>query len=107
MLWLDQTTERIPENALRRLQLTAERRNVLAMLFRASRASSCTQAALRLHVSRAESNTVVRILKRRGGSIPAPVALDLHHALLRRPGTTRHDAFEHTPETVAPAFATH
>ena len=107
MLWLDQTTERIPENALRRLQLTAERRNVLAMLFRASRASSCTQAALRLHISRQQNNTIVRILKRRGGGIPAPVALDLHHALLRRSSTSRHDAFEQVSTTLASAFVTH
>ena len=85
MLWLDQTHERLPENALRRLQLTAERRNVLLLLFRASRAASCTQAALRLHLSRQDSRTAVRILKRRGGGIPAPIVLDLHSALLRRP----------------------
>ncbi|MEQ1776830.1 MAG: translesion DNA synthesis-associated protein ImuA [Burkholderiales bacterium] len=110
MLWLDQTHERIPENAMRRLQLTAERRNVLAMLFRASRASSCTQAALRLHVSREENNTVVRILKRRGGGIPAPVALDLHHALLHRPGMAHRDGFDHlsdAPQAYASTFATH
>lgn len=107
MLWLDQTTERIPENALRRLQLTAERRDVLAMLFRASRASSCTQAALRLHVSRAENNTVVRILKRRGGGLPAPVVLDLHKSLLRRPGSARHHDFDHAPVMPAPSLATH
>jgi hypothetical protein len=79
------------------------------MLFRASRAASCTQAALRLHVSRQKSNTIVRILKRRGGGIPAPVALDLHNTLLRRPGAARHDTFEHTPETYAstPTFNTH
>lgn len=97
MLWLDQTQERIPENALRRLQHAAERRHVLALLFRASRAASSTQAALRLHVSRETGNTVVRILKRRGGGIPAPVALDLHSTLLRRPSAARRDDFEHAP----------
>lgn len=107
MLWLDQTQERIPENALRRLQLAAERRDVLAMLFRASRASSCTQAALRLHVSRQDGSTAVRILKRRGGGIPAPVLLDLHSTLLHRAGKERSDAFEHAPQTYAPAFVTH
>jgi len=112
MLWLDQTQERIPENALRRLQLTAERRSVLAMLFRASRAASCTQAALRLHVSRQEGDTAVRILKRRGGGLPAPVVLDLHSALLRRPGAARGDDFDHLSHVphvhVHPsAFATH
>jgi hypothetical protein len=107
MLWLDQTHGRIPENALRRLQLAAERRDVLAMLFRASRASSCTQAALRLHVSRERNSTVVRILKRRGGGIPAPVALDLHSALLRRASKTRHDEFDDAPHVHAPAFVAH
>lgn len=112
MLWLDQTSERIPENALWRLQLTAERRNVLAMLFRASRASSCVQSALRLHVSRETGSTVVRILKRRGGGIPAPVKLDLHNTLLRRPGAAERDnrdLFEQASETYAAtsAFSTH
>jgi hypothetical protein len=79
------------------------------MLFRASRASSCTQAALRLHISREENNTVVRILKRRGGGIPAPVALDLHNALLRRTSPTRREPFARTPEAyvLAPTFSTH
>ncbi len=94
MLWLDQSNERIAENALRRLQLSAEKRDVLAMLFRASRAASCQQAALRLHVSRQDGNTAVRILKRRGGGLPAPVVLDLHSTLLRRRGTTRRDDLE-------------
>jgi hypothetical protein len=106
MLWLDQTSERIPENALRRLQLTAERREVLTMLFRASRASSCTQAVLRLHVSREENNTVVRILKRRGGGLPAPVALDLHSTLLRRPSAVRHNDLDHLSD-LPHVFATH
>lgn len=107
MLWLDQTSERIPDNALRRLQHAAERRDVLAMLFRASRASSCTQAALRLHVSRQDSRTAVRVLKRRGGGIPSPVMLDLHKNLLRRPGSTRHDDLGHASSLPASALATH
>lgn len=107
MLWLDQTHERIPENALRRLQHAAERRDVLAMLFRASRAPSCMQAALRLHISRQDGNTAVRILKRRGGGIPAPIVLDLHNRLLRRPGAAQHPAFEPVPETYAASLATH
>lgn len=109
MLWLDQSNERIPENALRRLQLTAERRDVLAMLFRASRASSCTQAALRLHVSRQPqtSRTAVRILKRRGGGIPAPVVLDLHSTLLQRSATTRPGERDQVQPLHDGAFATH
>ena len=109
MLWLDQNSERIPENALRRLQLAAERRDVLAMLFRASRAPSCAQAALRLHVSRQPqtSRTAVRILKRRGGGLPAPVVLDLHSALLQRPGVAQRDEFAHVSPAHDAAFATH
>ena len=110
MLWLDQSSERIPEHALRRLQHAAERRDVLAMLFRASRASSCTQAALRLHVSRQDGSTAVRILKRRGGGIPAPVVLDLHSTLLLRPGATRRNEFSHMSDTShfhASAFVAH
>ena len=94
MLWLDQNSERISDNALRRLQHAAERREVLAILFRASRAASCPQAALRLHVSREDGSTLVRILKRRGGGLPAPVALDLHNTLLRRPGMAQRGGFE-------------
>ena len=105
MLWLDQSSERIPENALRRLQLSAERRDVLAMLFRASRAPSCPQAALRLHVSRQASNTVVRILKRRGGGMPAPVVLDLHSTLLRRPGVAHRELFDPVATGYEPAPA--
>jgi len=89
MLWLDHTRERATDNALRRLQLAAERHEVLAVLFRSSRATPCTQAALRLHASRENGQTVVRILKRRGGGIPAPVALDLHAHLLRRTSVAR------------------
>ncbi len=117
MLWLDQSHERIPDNALRRLQHTAERREVLTMLFRASRAASCAQAALRLHVSRETGRTMVRILKRRGGGLPAPVALDLHNTLVHRPATARRGSFEQTGihEThaayescvSAPAFGVH
>lgn len=109
MLWLDQSSERIAENALRRLQLAAERRDVLAMLFRASRAASCAQAALRLHVSRElhTSRTAVRILKRRGGGIPAPVILDLHSTLLRRPGITQRDEFATVSPMHDAVFATH
>jgi hypothetical protein len=105
MLWLDHTRERATDNALRRLQLAAERREVLAVLFRSSRATPCTQAALRLHASRENGQTVVRILKRRGGGIPAPVALDLHAHLLRRTSVARqHPSLAHSN---AEAVATH
>jgi cell division inhibitor SulA/protein ImuA len=80
MVWLNQVHER----ALKRLQLAAETSGALVLLFRASRSIPASPAALRLHVSRSESRTVVRILKRRGGGMPAPVTLDLHGALVGR-----------------------
>jgi len=104
MLWLDQNRERLPDNALRRLQLTAERRDLLAMLLRTSRAPSCIHAALRLHLSRETNSTMVRILKRRGGGLPAPVALDLQHGLSRRAGAVRR---EHIPDNCTSAFVAH
>lgn len=77
LLWLDQVNER----ALRRLQLAAETGGTTLFLFRSARVTPASPAALRLHVSRAESRTIVRILKRRGGGLPEPIALDLHGAL--------------------------
>ncbi len=74
LLWLDSVQER----GLRRLQLATERSGALVMLFRTARSAPFPSAALRLHVSKANGRTIVRILKRRGGSIPAPIALDLH-----------------------------
>jgi cell division inhibitor SulA/protein ImuA len=74
LLWLNH----VPERALRRLQLAAEGSRALVMLFRLARTAPFTSAALRFHVSKAEGRTIVRILKRRGGGVPAPVVLDLH-----------------------------
>ena len=79
---------RIQERAMRRLQLAAERGGTLAMLFRPARATAFPSAALRLHVSKADGRTIVRILKRRGGGISAPVALDLYGEVNRRPITS-------------------
>jgi hypothetical protein len=80
--------ERAPQLALRRLQLAAEGRNTVALIFRSSRAIAASPAALRLHVSRAQSRTVVRVLKRRGSDLPAPIVLDLH-GLSVSAGTSR------------------
>lgn len=76
LLWLN----RVPERALRRLQLAAEGSGALVMLFRMARVIPFASAALRLHISKADGRTIVRILKRRGGGVPAPVVLDLHGA---------------------------
>jgi cell division inhibitor SulA/protein ImuA len=80
LLWQDHVHER----ALRRLQLAAESASTSLFLFRSTRVTPATPAALRLHVTRAESRTIVRILKRRGGGLPPPVALDLHARFSRR-----------------------
>ena len=74
LAWLD----RIHERALRRLQLAAESGDASLLLFRSARAAPASTAALRLHVSKSQSRTLVRILKRRGGGLPGPVALDLY-----------------------------
>jgi hypothetical protein len=75
-----------PERALRRLQLAAESTGALAFLFRSARAAPASPAALRLHVGRSGGRTVVRILKRRGGGVPAPIVLDATE-LFAAPGT--------------------
>src|SRR5687768_1165147 len=73
LAWIDHA----PERALKRLQLAAEGGSATALLFRSARAIPASPAALRLHVNRSQSRTVVRILKRRGSDLPAPVVLDL------------------------------
>jgi cell division inhibitor SulA/protein ImuA len=85
LIWLGHAQER----ALRRLQLAAERSDVLAMMFRPSRSAPFSSAALRLHVSKTSGGTVVRILKRRGGGIPVPIVLDLHGAIAARPAVSQ------------------
>ena len=81
LLWLDQAQER----TLRRLQYTAERSGTLAVLYRSRHALPFPAAALRLHVSKSDGRTIVQVLKRRGGGMPAPVKLELHGSLTRRP----------------------
>ena len=87
-LWLN----RVQERALRRLQLAAERSGALAMLFRTARTPPFSSVALRLHVSKANGRAIVRILKRRGGGIPAPIALDLHGVTGGQPATLHQSA---------------
>lgn len=84
--WLNQ----VHEHALKRLQLAAETSGALVLLFRSARSVPASPATLRLHVSRSDSRTVVRILKRRGGGVPAPVMLELHSALVGRNKITNH-----------------
>lgn len=74
LAWIDRASER----ALKRLQLAAEAGTALALLFRSRRVIPASPAALRLHVGRSQSRTVVRVLKRRGSDLPAPITLDLH-----------------------------
>ena len=88
LLWQDHLHER----ALRRLQLAAESGSTALFLFRSARVAPATPATLRLHVSRSDGRTVVRILKRRGGGLPPPVILDLHSAYTRRLQPTRRSA---------------
>ena len=88
LLW----QEHVNERALRRLQLAAESASTSLFLFRSARVAPASPAALRLHVSRAQGRTLIRILKRRGGGFPPPIVLDLHGTpalRFRRPGITR------------------
>jgi len=80
LMWQDHLDER----SVRRLQLAAESAGSTLFLFRSARVTPASPAALRLHVSRADNRTIVRILKRRGGGLPAPIALDLHGRFARR-----------------------
>jgi hypothetical protein len=84
LAWLDH----VPERWLRRLQLAAESGGASLLMFRPARVPPASPAALRLHVARSQSRTLVRVLKRRGGGVPAPVALDLHGVSVRV-GNTR------------------
>jgi hypothetical protein len=76
--------ERASERSFRRLQLAVENNDALALLFRPGRALPASPAALRLHVSKSQGRTLVRVLKRRGSGVPAPIALDLHGRLAGR-----------------------
>jgi cell division inhibitor SulA/protein ImuA len=73
LAWVDHA----PERALKRLQLAAEGGDAAMLLFRPAGVIPASPAALRLHIGRLQGRTVVRVLKRRGGGLPAPVMLDV------------------------------
>ena len=77
--------DRLAERELRRLQLAAEASGASGFLVSPGRAAQGSPAALRLAISGRGSRTVVRILKRRGGDVPAPVTLDLFPRSAARP----------------------
>jgi len=83
LIWHDH----LPERVLQRLQHAAERSGAIVVLYRTRRAQPFSRAALRLHVSRNDGRTVVKVLKRHDGDTPPPVQLDLHGSLTRRPVT--------------------
>src|SRR5262245_8535799 len=85
LAWL----ERAPEHSFRRLQLAVENNDALALLFRPGRALPASPAALRLHVSKSQSRTLVRVLKRRGSDVVTPITLDLHGKLAGRAAPSR------------------
>lgn len=82
--WIDHASER----AFKRLQLAAGTSNATTLLFRSSRAIPTSPAALRLHVGRQQNRVAVRVLKRRGSDVPAPIMLDLERAPFGGPGTS-------------------
>jgi hypothetical protein len=86
-LWPNQPSFR----ELRRLQLAAETGGHWAVVYRPAEASgSASPAPLRLSVEAAKNRLLVRILKRRGGSVAGPVLLDIGR--LDRPGGSLSDA---------------
>lgn len=92
--------ERAPERALKRLQLAAEGGSAATLLFRSARVIPASPAALRLHVSRAQGRTVVRVLKRRGSDLPAPILLDLQGAPASIAAGSRRETGSRTLERV-------
>ena len=83
---------------LRRLQIAAEGRPVLSLLFRPPQATrEASPAALRLHLQSLQGELAVRIVKRRGGPLARP--------LLLRPASVVPAARSFTDATPAPAPA--
>jgi cell division inhibitor SulA/protein ImuA len=80
---------RLGEREARRLQHAAETGASAGFLLHAGRAPHSSPAALRLALSGRGGRTVVRILKRRGGGLPAPVTLDLFKGVAGAPRAAR------------------
>lgn len=95
---------RLGEREARRLQHAAEAGGSAGFLLHVGRAPHSSPAALRLALSGhggRGGRTVVRILKRRGGGLPAPLTLDLFKGVA---GANR-AATEALPRPSPPAFA--
>ncbi|HVK54430.1 MAG TPA: translesion DNA synthesis-associated protein ImuA [Burkholderiales bacterium] len=76
LIWL----AHVEEKHMRRLQLAANEGKGLAIVFRpAASQIGSSWAALRLHLFPEEGQLGVRILKRRGGGLPAPMRLALFY----------------------------
>ena len=72
--------------ALRRLQLAAEASRTLLFVFRpANCAGQSSPAPLRLALEGEGERLIVRLLKRRGGTLPTPLPINIHRPL-RSPG---------------------
>jgi cell division inhibitor SulA len=82
--WLDQNNEKLDEKNIQYIHQVAKDRHISILLFRASRAAPCEQSTLRLHITRQEGRTQIRVLKRQGGGFPEPVSLELYKNLLQR-----------------------
>ncbi|HET9653308.1 MAG TPA: translesion DNA synthesis-associated protein ImuA [Usitatibacter sp.] len=95
LLWIAEGARHDDYAWLRRLQMAAEAGRAMAIFFRPSSAERLsTPAHLRVLVSREQGRLKIRIPKRRGPPLEAPVTLDVGFAPRQRPQTTT------TPVTV-------
>ncbi|MGE5097022.1 MAG: translesion DNA synthesis-associated protein ImuA [Betaproteobacteria bacterium] len=86
LLWIAEGTRHDDYAWLRRLQMASEAGRAMAVFFRPSSAERLsTPAHLRVLVSREEGQLRIRIPKRRGPPLEAPVALDVGFAPRHRP----------------------
>ncbi|HET9577497.1 MAG TPA: translesion DNA synthesis-associated protein ImuA [Usitatibacter sp.] len=86
LLWIAEGARHDDYAWLRRLQMASEAGRAMAVFFRPSSAERLsTPAHLRVLVSREEGRLGIRIPKRRGPPLEAPVALDVGFAPRQRP----------------------